>query len=107
MRPLAHTLKQYIQRRDKQDANHRRHQHPLNTVVPMIRRLCAPAPVASIIGMMPIINDTAVIITARKRRVAPLAQRRLSTALLAPAAGELNVRIAFFAAGAISSTSPI
>lgn len=28
MRPLAHTLKQYIQRRDKQDANHRRHQHP-------------------------------------------------------------------------------
>ncbi len=40
---------------------------PLNTVVPMIR-LCAPAPVASIIGMMPIINDTAVIITARKRR---------------------------------------
>ena len=30
---------------------------PLNTVVPMIRRLCAPAPVASIIGMMPIIND--------------------------------------------------
>ena len=28
MRPLTHTLKQYIQRRDKQDANHRRHQHP-------------------------------------------------------------------------------
>ena len=27
MRPLAHTLKQHIQRRDKQDANHRRHQH--------------------------------------------------------------------------------
>ena len=27
---------------------------PLNTVVPIIRRLCAPAPVASIIGTIPI-----------------------------------------------------
>jgi len=44
---------------------------PLNTVVPMMRRLCAPAPDASIIGSTPIINDTAVIITARKRREAP------------------------------------
>ena len=80
---------------------------PLNTVVPMIRRLCAPAPVASIIGMMPIINDTAVIITARKRRVAPRAQRRLSTALLAPAAGELNDQNRILRRRAISSTSPI
>ena len=30
---------------------------PLNTVVPMIRRLWAPAPVASIIGNTPMMND--------------------------------------------------
>ncbi len=80
---------------------------PLNTVVPMIRRLCAPAPVASIIGMMPIINDTAVIITARKRRVA-LAR---SVDYRQPSSRRLRanstIRIAFFAARAISSTSPI
>ncbi|STT68126.1 Uncharacterised protein [Klebsiella pneumoniae subsp. rhinoscleromatis] len=81
---------------------------PLNTVVPMIRRLCAPAPVASIIGMMPIINDTAVIITARKRRVAP---SRAASTIDSPSSRRLRanstIRIAFFAARAISSTRPI
>ena len=32
-----------------------------NTVVPMMRRLWAPAPVASIIGRTPIMNDPAVV----------------------------------------------
>ncbi|MNZ89317.1 hypothetical protein D3C78_1082320 [compost metagenome] len=81
---------------------------PLNTVVPMIRRLWAPAPVASIIGRTPIINDTAVIITARKRRDAP--SRAASTIAIPSLRRERansTIRMAFFAASAISSTSPI
>ncbi len=80
---------------------------PLNTVVPMIRRLCAPAPVASIIGMMPIINDTAVIITARKRRVAP---SRAASTIDSPSSRRLRanstIRIAFFAAGGDQQHQP-
>jgi hypothetical protein len=44
---------------------------PLNTVVPMARRLLAPAPVAITIGNTPMMKEKAVIRTARKRMRAP------------------------------------
>lgn len=63
---------------------------PLNTVVPMMRRLWAPAPVASIIGRTPIMNDTAVIITARKRRDALPCGIDNRHSVHAPGAGKLH-----------------
>ena len=107
MRPLAHTLKQNIQRRNKQDANHRRHQHPAEYRGADDPPALPPALVASIIGMIPIINDTAVINTARKRRVALARSVDYRQPSFAGCGRTQRSGIAFFAARAISSTSPI
>ena len=80
---------------------------PLNTVVPMIRRSHARRRWRSIIGMIPIINDTAVIITARKRRGASRAASTIDSPPRAPAAGRTQRSESHSSPPGDSSTSPI
>ena len=106
--PLTQTLEQYEQRGDEHDPHDGRHQHTAEHRGANDATALAPAPVASIIGMTPIINDTAVIITARKRRDAPsLAASTIVIPSMRRARANSTIRIAFLAASAISNTRPI
>lgn len=81
---------------------------PLNTVVPIDRRLAAPAPVEISSGTVPRMKASAVISTARKRWRAPAtAASTIDRPSARCSRANSTIRMAFFAARPTSSTSPI
>ena len=80
---------------------------PPKTGVPTARRDAEAAPVAMISGTRPRMKATEVIITARKRKRAPsTAASRIGRPASRCSFANSTMRMPFFAASAISTTSP-
>ena len=81
---------------------------PPATPVPTARRLSIEAPVATTSGSKPPMNAKLVIMTARKRSPAPpIAASMIDSPSSRRALANSTIRMAFFAASAISTTKPI
>ena len=81
---------------------------PPNTDVPTPWRLRAAAPLAITSGISPRIKAKLVIITARKRSLAPsVAASSTGTPFSRCSLANSTMRMAFFAASAIRTTMPI
>lgn len=81
---------------------------PPNTAVPTARCVAAPAPPAITSGIRPQMKAKEVIITARKRSAAAVvAAVTMSWPLARSSMANSMIRMAFLAASAISTTTPI
>ena len=81
---------------------------PNMTVVPMICREIAPAPLAMARGIQPSMNAKDVIRIGRRRRRAPLsAASKIDSPLSYYIFANSTIRMAFLAARPISMTRPI
>ena len=81
---------------------------PPNTPVPIDWRAAAPAPVAITSGTTPSTNASEVITIGRNRsRAASAAASAAVLPCCMPCIANSAIRIAFFAASPISTTSPI
>ena len=81
---------------------------PPKTVVPTPRRLSMPAPCAKTSGTRPAMKAKLVIITARKRSLAPVvAASTMDWPLRRASIANSTIRMPFLAASAISTTRPI